>query len=312
MRVPRCARWLGALAVLALLPPIARAQCPEPETAATEEEAGAPPDAEVEGAAEEPAQAAAEPAPLDVEEALGRARAALDGFDYDGAAQLLEDVLAAEPSPEQELRARFLLVEAFASRGDGERAAAEASALYARDPGYPLPEAQRLPPRIRDLYVAAREGAAREPGALDVDALTVEGRLRLTLRAPEMEALVGRVRLEILSARGEWAEHPVRATEGRWVADLDVADEVRLVAEALSPHDHLVARAGTRDSPVTWQNPQPRPLDPIPTDGDDTAEVVGWILGGAALAGVAATLITLLVLEPWSANATLDDRIAVP
>jgi hypothetical protein len=229
-------------------------------------------------------------------------------FEYDGAAAVLEDVITKTARVEAELRARQLLVQVWASAGREEAAKEAAEALYERDPGYPLPDPDRLSPRIRSFFVEARRAArAKPPAELTVSARRTQQNVVLRMAA-RTEAIVDRAELFV---RPE-AEEPwrrvgdlERVRPNVYRAIVGPSDSLQYYGRLVSPSGHVVAEVGAPDAPVTWR-------DVMGLEASDAPSPVPWVVGGLAAAVVVGLAVGLGVARPFDDGLDVAGTVQLP
>jgi hypothetical protein len=260
----------------------------------------------------QPAATAAEQA----EAALAQVHEHLDGFEYAEAVARLSDLIARQPPPELELRARALVVRAEASRGDAAAARAAAEQLYRRDPGYRIPDDDSLSPRIRAHFADARQRIRAEPPRdVDVRVSAAEDRVRLRLSAPT-PALVDRVLVGIRQG-DTYREVEARPAEGGgYVTLVPRAPALRYYARFLAPSGYVVAEAGSPEVPRSWTDAgavrarEPVDLRPAEEEGEDRTGL--WVGLGVGAAVLIAAAIALSVWQPWNQGPSLEQGLELP
>lgn len=232
-------------------------------------------------------------------------------FEYDEATRLLTDALATDLPVEEELVAWSLLVEVRAKASDEQGAATAARELYTRDPGRRLPSAEAMPPRIREVFVEARERAQSDgPADVELEAAAVDGQTVIR-GALGGSGLAVRLRLGIDDGSG-MVEHTPRLDARAFEQRGPAASELRYYVIAEAPSGFVVAQAGT------WAAPRRLRVDGRELEASDGLDdgdgpsLVPWIVAGAVVVVAAVLLGVLFAAKPWVEQPTLPGEVVIP
>lgn len=260
--------------------------------------------------------------PTRADEALfARTDDLIRSFEYREAADLLSEFIRTNPPAAEELAARARLVRALASAGDEDAAIEAATALYERDPGYPVPTDERFSPRILAYYAQAAE-LAREAPPTQVRILVRPGTARIKMElSANTAALVSTAELWVRSERGTFeniAVTRVDADTPQYEAILEPALSIEYYARILAPSGYVVGSAGSSTDPLSWRNPfmaatpPPEPVAPTPHDPGSRG-LPKWVVAGGIGLAVAGAAVGLLIWAPWSSDGpSLDARVDLP
>jgi len=237
-------------------------------------------------------------------------------FEYGRAIEVLGPLVEAGDGSPRDLEARALLAEAYASRGDETAASREARALYRRDPGYELPNRDRLSPPLRAVFErAASEVRSELPAAADVEVDPRGDHLLLRIAAEVGPALVARVIVAYEVDGGGLRRVEAEGAGSGWTARLPAGDRVTYRVRLATPSGFTVARAGTAAEPRVWTRGVAGATDP--EEGEQISSgtsafdgAVPWIVAGAAV--LVAGGVAIAIWQPWQDGPTIGEPIQIP